>query len=328
MDESRTAVVVAALANAGIAVTKFIAAALSGSSAMLSEGIHSVVDTADQLLMLLGQHRARRPADEEHPFGYGHELYFWTLVVSIMIFGLGGGVSFYEGLLRLLEGGGEVRDPTWTYVVLGASALLEGTSWMVALKKLNARRQGRTFWRTFRESKDPTVLTVVVEDSAALLGLLLAFLGIFLSRLLGVAALDAVASMCIGVVLAGVALLLARESRSLLVGESAGREAVERIRRAIARDAAVQAVGGVWTMQLAPQEILVNCEIVLARHRPAERVEEAVERIEAAVRSEEPRATRIFVELRSSSPGRARSPGAAAAPSAAPSPRRSSGSPS
>ncbi len=317
MEESRTAVIVAGVANLAIAVMKFLAAAVTHSSAMLSEGIHSLVDTADQVLLLFGEQRSKKPADDEHPFGYGHELYFWTLVVSLLIFGVGGGVSFYEGVRRL-GSGATLEDPTWSYVVLAASAVFESVSWVVALRKLGAQRGGRSYWRTFRESKDPLILTVVVEDSAALIGLVIAFLGVLGGHVFGAPALDAIASLCIGVLLMGVALLLARESRSLLVGESAGKESVERMRRSIARERAVVGVGGIWTLQLAPGEILVNCEIAF---QPGAAIEEAIQRVERLIREAEPRARRIFIEAASGGPRkRGEVPGAPHGPSTAAAP--------
>lgn len=175
--ESAIAVYGAMGANLAVAITKFAAAFASGSSAMLSEGIHSVVDTGNEALLLLGLRRSEKPADARHPFGYGKELYFWSLVVAIVLFGVGGGMSFYEGITHLRHPT-EIGDPTWSYVVLGLSFLFEGTSWVVALKRFLPGVRDESFWRALRTSKDPSVVTVLLEDSAALSGLVVAFLGV------------------------------------------------------------------------------------------------------------------------------------------------------
>jgi cation diffusion facilitator family transporter len=197
--ESRTAVIAAIAANLIIAIIKFIAAALSGSSAMVAEGIHSLVDTGNGLLVLLGLRRAQQPADETHPFGYGKSLYFWTNIVAISIFGIGGGMSLYEGIstIRHIVPGEEMGDPTAAYIVLGISLLVEGASFTIAIRQFMRAKNGMGAWQYIQRSKDPSLYTVVLEDSAAMLGLLFAFLGIFLGHLLGNPYLDAIASIAI-----------------------------------------------------------------------------------------------------------------------------------
>ncbi|MBN3923988.1 cation diffusion facilitator family transporter [Nostoc sp. NMS4] len=212
-DSSKKTIFAAMGANLAIAITKFIAASITGSSAMISEGIHSVVDTGDQLVLLLGIRRSQKPADESHPFGYGQELYFWTFIVAILIFGIGGGMSIYEGIIHLISPS-PLENPMWNYIVLGMSILLEGFSWIIALKEFLPTKGKQNFWQAIKSSKDPTVLTILLEDTAAILGLLVALIGIFLGHLFNNVYFDGIASIIIGIILAIVAVVLARESGS------------------------------------------------------------------------------------------------------------------
>ena len=205
--------------NLLIAATKFVAAFFSGSSAMLSEGIHSMVDTGNQALLLLGIHRSAKPPDESHPFGYGQELYFWSLVVAIILFGLGGGMSLYEGIIHFLEPE-PLQDPLWNYVTLGAAVVFEGSSFLIALRELSRAENGKPLWTAVRASKDPTIFVVLFEDAAALLGILIAFLGIFSAHYYHNPRFDGVASMLIGATLVAVSIVLASECKGLLLGES------------------------------------------------------------------------------------------------------------
>jgi cation diffusion facilitator family transporter len=282
--------------NLAIAAAKFAAALITGSSAMLAEAIHSVVDTGNELLLLLGIRRSVRPADALHPFGHGKELYFWSLIVAILLFGLGGGMSIYEGISHL-QHPVEIRDPTWNYVVLGVAFVAEGTSWVIAVRKLlEGRREGQSAWRTMRTSKDPTVYTVVAEDSAALAGVLVAFLGVLLGHRLHDPYLDGTASIVIGLILATVAGYLAVESRDLLVGESAGTDVVEDIRALAEADPAVVQASRPLTMHFGPDRVLLNLDIEFRPELTADEVAAAVDRLEARIREAHPSIRRIFIE--------------------------------
>ncbi len=290
-------VYVAMAANLGIAATKFTAAAVTGSSAMLAEAIHSVVDTGNQLLLLFGLHRSRRPADDVHPFGHGKELYFWGLIVAILLFGVGGGMALLEGVLHLLRPR-PLEDPFWAYLVLGVAVVFESTSFVTATRELLRRRGPPEFWRRVHVSKDPSVYTTFFEDLAALLGLAVAFLGIYFGHRTGNLYLDGVASVIIGVILAAVAFTLVYETRGLLIGESTSPEVVADIRRIVAADSSIDAARTPLTMHLAPFEILLNLEVIFKPNIPAAEQVAAVERIEKAIRQKYPAITRIFIEAR------------------------------
>ena len=286
-------------ANAVIGVSKLAAGVISGSSAMLSEAIHSVVDTGNELLLLLGIHRSKRPADELHPFGHGKELYFWSLIVAILLFGLGGGMSIYEGISHLRHPVA-IRDPTWSYVVLGIAFLAEGTSWAIALNKLLKRRKpGQGIWDTVRASKNPAVFVVLAEDSAALLGVLVAFLGVMLGHSLRNPYLDGAASIIIGLILATVAGFLTYESRDLLVGESADADVLQAIRKLAESDPAVVGVSRPLTMHFGPDQVLLNLDVEFRPDLSAAEITAAVDRLEAGIRRECPSIKRIFIEAES-----------------------------
>ena len=299
MKQSKFVVYAALGLNAAIAVSKFVAAALTGSSSMLSEGFHSSVDTADQALLLLGMRRSRRPADELHPFGHGKELYFWSLVVAMVVFGVGGGVSVYEGVQHIVHAP-RLESATWNYWVLGVAAVFEAISWVVGVREfVRSKPEGLGAWEAFRRSKDPTVFTVVFEDSAALVGLGLAFAGVFLSHRLGRPWIDGAASICIGLLLAAVAVVLARESKNLLVGERADLAQVRDIARIVAADPAVRGADRPMTMQLAPDEVLLNLGLHFREGLTLDEVEGAVDRLEARIRGRYPDVKRIFIEAQS-----------------------------
>jgi cation diffusion facilitator family transporter len=290
-------------ANLLIAVTKFVAAGFTGSSAMLSEGIHSVVDTGNQLLLLLGIKRSKRPADEGHPFGHGKELYFWSLIVAVVLFGLGGGMSIYEGITHIIHPN-PLEDPTWNYAVLGLAFVFESISWVIALKELRPHMGKGGIWRGLRSSKDPSIVTVFFEDSAALLGLVLAFLGVFLGHLLNSPMADGLASIAIGLLLAVVATLLVRESRGLLLGESADPETLESIRRTVRAHPQIASMKAPLTMHLGPEEVLLNLEIEFRPEVSPAQITAAVNDLEREIRSEHPEIRRIFIESRSLAPSR------------------------
>ena len=297
-NSSKKTIFAAIGANFAIAITKFVAAALSGSSAMLSEGIHSLADTGNELLLLLGIHMSQKPADANHPFGRGKELYFWTLIVAMMIFTVGGGISIYQGVTHLLNLR-PLKDPTWDYVVLGFSVVFEGFSWKVAFTELLATKGEKNFWEAVRTSKDPIVFTVLFEDSAALLGLVVAFVGIFLGHQFHNPAFDGIASIVIGVILAVVAIVLAYESKGLLIGESADIETVNNIRRLAADEPAVERVMRTLTMHLGPDEVLLNLEIHFYIQLSSEEVALAVSRLEETIRTHHPEVKHIFIEAKS-----------------------------
>lgn len=292
---SKKVVLIAVGANLSIAVTKFFAAFFSGSSAMLSEGIHSVVDTGNQLLLLLGIHRSQRPPDEEHPFGYGKALYFWSLIVAVLLFGMGGGMATYEGITHLIQPK-PLEDPTWAYVVLAAAMVFEGYSWIIAYREVRAGAGRRGILRLVRASKDPSVFTILMEDTAALMGLVIAFVGIFLGHWFNNPLIDGAASLAIGIMLAVVAVLLVMESKGLLLGESADPEVVADIRRIASSDPAVSAINHLLTMHLGPNEVLVNLEIRFRDGLSAVELVSAVVRVEETIRSKHPRLTRVFIE--------------------------------
>ncbi|SMF02477.1 cation diffusion facilitator family transporter [Tistlia consotensis] len=284
-------------ANLVIAAAKFVAALATGSSAMLSESIHSVVDTGNQLLILLGLSRSRKPADARHPFGYGKELYFWSLIVAMLLFGIGGGLSLYEGYQHVRQPVA-VTDPLWNFVVLGVAFLAEGGSWLVAVREMMKTRRGRDdAFDTFQRSKDPSVFVVVGEDSAALAGIVIAALGVGLSHWLERPWIDGLSSVLIGLVLIFVAVLLIWESRALVMGEAADAEVVQQIRRLAEADPAVAAVEPPLTMQLGRNSVLLNLELHCRPELPADAVLAALARVEAGIREACPTVRRVFVKV-------------------------------
>jgi cation diffusion facilitator family transporter len=298
MSDSKIVVYGAIAANSAIAVTKFIAAGITGSSAMLSEGIHSLVDTGNGVLLLVGMKLSKRKATPEHPFGHGKELYFWSLMVAVLIFGLGGGISAYEGVLHMLHPE-PLRDPTWNYIVLGAAALFEGGSFAIALRQFLRTKRDIPFWRRLRRSKDPMTYTVLAEDAAALGGLAVAALGVYLSHRLDLPVVDGAASVVIGVMLAGVAVLLIRESRGLLIGEGVEPETSVAIRDIALGNPQVRDAARPLSMYLGPDEILLTLDVVFERSSTADEIVAAVANIEREIRLRYPKITRIYIEAQS-----------------------------
>lgn len=296
--ESKTAVYAAVVGNLAIAVMKFAAAALTGSSAMLSEGIHSLVDTGNGGLLLLGIRLSKKPPDAAHPFGYGKELYFWSLIVAVTIFGVGGGISIYEGILHLIHPQ-PLEDPTWSYVVLALAFVFEGIVLAIALRQFLALKGQRGVWQSIRASKDPTTFVVVFEDAAALLGLMVAFLGIYLAHRLGNPYLDGTASIVIGSLLSSVAVFLAYESKSLLVGEGADPRTLESVRALAAADPAVESIARVLTMHFGPNTVLLTLDVQFDGRASASEAEAAVLRLEKVIQREHPEIKHIFIEARS-----------------------------
>ena len=263
---------------------------------MLAEGIHSLVDTGNEMLLLLGIHRSAKPSDELHPFGHGKELYYWSLIVAIILFGIGGGMSVYEGITHILHPG-EIHDPTWNYAILGIAFLAEGASWTIALREFLGKKHRKNFWTAFRASKDPSVYTVLSEDTAALAGILVAFLGIFFGHQLESPYPDAVASVIIGVILGAVAALLAYESKGLLVGESADPSVVSRIREIAVNDPGVHRVQRLLTMHLGPDQVLLNMDLEFSSDLAALDLPQVIARLEKRIRREYPQIQRIFIEV-------------------------------
>ena len=295
MAESRIAIYGAIVSNVAIAATKFTVAGITGSSAMLSEGIHSSVDTCNGVLLLVGTRSAKRPASDEHPFGHGKELYFWSLIVAVLIFGVGGGVSFYEGVLHFRQPT-PLEDAFWNYVVLGAAAVFEGTSLAIALRQFLREARGRPFWRALHGSKDPTTFTVLAEDSAALLGLAFAAVGVYASHALGRPELDGVASMAIGLLLAGVAVLLIRETRSLIVGEGIRPATARRVRELALAHPEIERAGRPLSMYIGRDAALLAIDVQFRRATPAATVADTIAAFEAEVRGEFPTLRHIYVE--------------------------------
>jgi cation diffusion facilitator family transporter len=296
MAESKVAVYGAIAANVAIAATKFTVAGITGSSAMLSEAIHSLVDTCNDALLLVGLARSQLPASREHPFGHGKELYFWSLIVGVLIFGVGGGISFYEGVLHVLDPP-DLGEPFWNYVVLAAAAVFEGVSFAIGWRQFARERGDTPAWRAMRMSKDPTTFTVVAEDSAALAGLAIAALGIFFSQALDMPELDGVASMLIGLLLAAVAVLLIRESRGLLVGEGIKPETAREIKRLLEQEDGVREVGPVLSMYIGPEEALVAVEVRFAPDTATSDAANAVRRAQDAIRERFPKLKRIYIDV-------------------------------
>ena len=284
----------ALFANLGIAAAKFVAAGITGSSSMLSEGVHSVVDSGNQVLLLYGKKQAKRPADAAHPFGYGRELYFWAFVVAILIFAVGAGVSIYEGWQHIVHPE-PLRDPTINYIVLGIALALEGTSWTLAIREFNAARRGANWWRSILRSKDPASFIVVFEDSAALLGLVIAGIGIWLSHYLGDPRIDGIASIGIGCTLACVAILLAREAKGLLIGEAADPELINAIWSIVDRNPSVMAVNHVRTIHTAPESVFVAISADFDDNLRMGEAESLIETIETELRAAVPELSSIYI---------------------------------
>jgi cation diffusion facilitator family transporter len=285
----------ALIGNLLIACTKFAAALFTGSSAMLSEGVHSLVDTGNEVLLLHGLRRAARPPDRSHPLGHGREIYFWSFIVALLVFALGAGVSLYQGVAHI-RAPEPIENPKVNYIVLGLSFLFEGYSWRVALKEFRATKGKAGYLEAVRRSKDPTTFTVLFEDSAALAGLAIALVGIGAAQALDMPELDGVASLGIGLVLAATAVFLARECKGLLIGESALPEVQASLLRIANEDPAVQRANGVITVQMGPSQIVAALSAEFEDHLSSPEIEACVGRIEARIRAAHPEITTLFVK--------------------------------
>ena len=288
----------ALIGNALISITKFGAAFVTGSSAMFSEAIHSLVDTGNQLLMLHGLRRAKKPADDAHPFGYGMEVYFWTFVVAILVFAGGAGVSIYEGIHKVMAPE-PVSNVMINYAVLGAAMVFEGVAWMMAYKEFGRSRGRMGLMEAVSRSKDPTVFTVLFEDTAAMLGLFVAFVGIAAADYLDMPLLDGVASIVIGLILALTASLLAFETKGLLIGEAAHPRVVEGVRRIARAEDSVIGINEILTMHLGPKDVLLNVSLDFGDKFTADDVEASVTNMERQIKRQFPDVTRVFIEAQS-----------------------------
>jgi len=297
---NRTVIYAALVGNLLISVTKLAAAAYTGSSAMLSEGIHSIVDTGNQGLLLLGLGRAKRAADRAHPLGYGKEIYFWSFVVAILIFAVGAGVSLYEGI-RHINHPSPVRNVMINYIVLGLSFLFEGAAWLFAFKEFSRAKGRFGMLQAVKRSKDPSTFVVLFEDSAAMLGIIVAFLGIFLGQLTGLYWLDGAASVVIGLILGGTAIWLAIETKGLLIGESAAPEVVAGLHRLVKAHPEVEKVNEVLTLHMGPEFILVNLSLDFRNDATADQVERTVTELTKEMKTEWPLVKKVFIEAESRS---------------------------
>lgn len=296
MASSNKKVIYAALIGNGlIAITKFIASAITGSSAMMSEGIHSAVDTGNQLLLLLGLKRAQKPADKDYPFGHGKEIYFWSFVVAIMIFAVGAGISIYEGIHSLMDPH-PIENPMVNYIVLGLAMIFEGFAWYFAWKEFNAARGERGYYEAVRKEKNPTTFVVLFEDTAAMLGLIVAFVGIALGQYTGLLIFDGIASIVIGAILGITAAWLAYETKGLLIGESADPRIIEGISQIASKHSAIRAVNEVLTMHMGPNFILLNISVDFEDDLETAHIEDNISALTKQIKNEYPLVKRVFVE--------------------------------
>ncbi|WP_218081725.1 cation diffusion facilitator family transporter [Anthocerotibacter panamensis] len=297
---SQATVIAALTANGLITASKIGAAIASGSTAMLAESLHSFADTANQGLLLYGLNQAKRPADTRRPLGYGREVYFWTFTVSVVIFFLGGVFAIYEGTKKaFFETEHHSIDPFWTYVVLGASILFEGYSFAIAVGEFNEYRGDKPFFKALLETRDPVIPTVLFEDSAAIVGSMIALVGVWIADTLKLPIVDGLASIFIGTVLCGVGIFLALESRSLLIGEGASDEDYAKARACILTIPEIVGIEELLMPQLGPEEIMVNLAVTFRSDLTIQQVEQAIDRTEDAIRAQVPKVKRIFIEAES-----------------------------
>jgi len=291
-----TRVIIAALiGNTAISITKFFAAFTTGSSAMLSEGIHSLVDTGNQVLLLYGMKQAKKPADEAFPFGHGKEIYFWSFVVAILIFAVGSGVSIYEGVHHVRHPV-EIDNPVVNYIVLSLALLFEGSAWFFAFREFGKVKGQRGYIEAVKRGKDPSMFVVLFEDSAAMLGLLIALFGIWLTQVTGITIFDGIASILIGLILGATAVWLAVETKGLLIGEGANRSVIASIRKIAESFDEVEKVNELLTMHMGPDYILVNISIRFRRGQLTREIEAIIQEIDTAIKARHETVKRVFVE--------------------------------
>jgi cation diffusion facilitator family transporter len=295
MASSKIAIYSALLANLVISITKFVAAAVTGSSAMVSEGIHSFVDTSNEVLLLVGIKKSKKLPDEARPFGYGKELYFWSFIVSILIFGVGGGISFYEGVTHL-QHPEQIKDPLWNYIVLGAAFVFDGISFIISLIQFNKQRGDTPFWQAVEKSKDPSSFVVLFEDAADVIGLVVAFAGVYFSHRLRTPYLDGIASIIIGLILTAVSLILTRESRSLLMGEPASPQILIKVKKIVESSLVIEKVHDLLSMILAPEETLLVIKVDFKKGVSNEEIVQASEAIKKNIQEQYSFFKQIFIE--------------------------------
>jgi cation diffusion facilitator family transporter len=289
---------IAFAANMGVAIAKFVAAAITGSSAMLTEGVHSVVDSANQLLLLWGRHAAARPPDKYHPFGYGREIYFWSFVVAVLVFALGAGVSIYEGIIHIADPEPAV-SPFIAYGVLFVAFVLEGGSTVQAFQEFRLKKGSLGWVEAVRRSKDPPGFIVLLENGAAMAGILVAAVGLFISQQTGDPRFDGAASIVIGLILAITAFVLAYESKALLIGEAADPELVEALRRLVATHSGITAVGDILTVHSSPDQVTAMLSVDFDDGISARDVERIVCEVEEEAARTHPLVRRLFIRPRS-----------------------------
>ncbi|MCG6971713.1 MAG: cation diffusion facilitator family transporter [Desulfobacterales bacterium] len=292
---SKKVIIAALVGNTLVAVTKFAAALISGSSAMLSEGIHSLVDTGNQILLLHGLKQAKKPPDETFPFGHGKEIYFWSFIVAMLIFALGGGVSLYEGI-RHLQHPLPISNLLTNYIVLGLAMVFEGGSWYFGYREFSRAKGKWGYFKAVQRAKDPSVFMVLFEDTAAILGLLVAFAGVFLTQITGMLYFDGAASILIGVILVGTAIWLAHETKGLLIGESANRPVINTIREILQANKLIDNVNEILTLHMGPDYILANISVDFKDDATADEIERVTAEIDREIKNEYPKIKRIFIE--------------------------------
>ncbi|RNI34820.1 cation transporter [Hanamia caeni] len=295
MVKNKASIYSALVADILIAATKFIAGAYTNSSSMISEGIHSLVDTINQVLLLYGLKRSRKPADNLRPFGYGKELYFWSFIVSILIFGLGGGLSIYQGILHIRHAE-PLGNPTWNYAVLGFSLIFDGGSFLIAIKEFNKARGELSFWKAIIQSKDPSSFLVLFEDGAAVLGLFIVFILMVLNDAYNMPALDGVASILVGLLLVFASVILARESRSLLMGEGIAPETQKKIKALAEKDPSVLKVGSILSTYEAPEEVVLMLIVYFKPDLDTDEITDAIERVRKAIKEEFTRIEFVIIQ--------------------------------
>lgn len=292
---SKKVIYAALVGNGLIAVTKFIAAAITRSSAMFSEGIHSVVDTGNQVLLLHGLRQSKKPADELFPFGHGKELYFWSFIVAILIFAVGAGVSVYEGVQHLLHPQ-PIKNPVLNYIVLALAMVFEGGALFFASREFSREKGSYGYIEAVHRGKDPSLFVVLFEDSAAMLGLVIAFFGVLVGHRTQNPLYDGVASVLIGLILGGTAIWLAYETKGLLIGESANEEVVQAVRRIVRDHEAIEHVNEILTMHMGPEFILVNLSVDFVEGATTEEVESTVAQLDRRIKENLPRVKKVFIE--------------------------------